>query len=222
MLLHELRHVEADQGFFRAEHELRQGTRHFGFADAGRSQEKERANRPVRTLQSRARTADRPGQRADRFILRNDALVQLFFDAQQLLRLFFLDRGDGNAGPARNHIFDILAANYAGRRLVQMIFLAQRAQVLALFAFFVRIEARLLELMVRDRVLHAVHDELDTLLYFRDLFRLRSLAQLHPRTGFIDQVDGLIWKEAVRNIAIRVRDREVDGVVGIGNRVEFL
>jgi hypothetical protein len=64
---------------------LRQGARDFGFADAGRAQEQERADGAVRVLQAGARTADGASQRADRFVLRDDALVQLFFDAQQLL-----------------------------------------------------------------------------------------------------------------------------------------
>ncbi len=41
VLLHELRHIEADQRLLAAEHELRQGARDFGLADAGRSEEQE-------------------------------------------------------------------------------------------------------------------------------------------------------------------------------------
>jgi hypothetical protein len=51
--------------------------------------------------------------------------------------------------------------------------------------------------VVRDGVLHAVHDELDPLLHLGDLFGQRSLAQLHARAGFVDQVDGLVRQEAV-------------------------
>ena len=86
VLFHELGHIEADQRLLAAEHELRQGARHFGFADAGGSEEEERADGPVRALQAGARAADGAGQGADRLVLRDDALVQLFFDAQQLLR----------------------------------------------------------------------------------------------------------------------------------------
>ena len=103
-----------------------------------------------------------------------------------------------------------------------MVFFAKGAQVLALLAFLVRVEARLLELVVRDGVLHTVDDELDALLDFGDLFRQRSLAQLYARPGFVDQVDGLVRKEAVRNIAVRMRYREVDGLVGVGDGVELL
>src|ERR1022692_1296461 len=222
MLLHELRHVEADQSLFRSEHELSQRARHFRLADARRAKEKERANRPVWTLQSCARTPDRTGQRADRFILRNDALVQLFFNAQQLLRLFFFDGSDGNASPARDYIFDVLAAYDTSGRLVQMIFLAQRAQILALLAFFIRVETCLLEFMVGDRVLHAMHDELDALLDFGDLLGLRGLPQLYARTGFVYQVNRLIRQEPVWNVTVRMRHGEVDGVVCVGNGVELL
>ena len=86
-----------------------------------------------------------------------------------------------------------------------MILFAQGAQVLALLALFVRVEARLLELVVRDGVLHAVDDELDALLDLGDLLRQGSLAQLHPRPGLVDQVDGLVGQEAVRNVAVGVR-----------------
>ncbi len=89
-----------------------------------------------------------------------------------------------------------------------MIFLAQGAQVFALLAFLVRVEARLLELVVRDGVFHAVNDELDALLHLGDLLGQRSLAQLYARAGFVDQVDGLVGQEAIRNVAVRVRYRE--------------
>src|SRR6266567_330558 len=54
---------------------------------------------------------------------------------------------------------------------IEVVFFAKGAQVLALFAFLVRVEARLLELVVRDGVFHAVYDELDPLLDLRDLLR---------------------------------------------------
>ncbi len=67
-----------------------------------------------------------------------------------------------------------------------MIFFAKSAQVLALFAFLVRVETRLLELVVRDGVFHAMNDELDALLHFGDLLGQRSLAQLDARPGFVN------------------------------------
>src|SRR4029077_6178477 len=100
-------------------------------------------------------------------------------------------------------------------------FLAKSAQVLALFAFFVRIETRLLELMVRDGILHPMNDELDSLLYLGELLRQRSLAQLYARSGFVDQVDRLIGQEAVRNVPVGMRYRKIDGVVGVRDGVKL-
>jgi hypothetical protein len=44
VFFHELGHIEADQGFIAAEHKLGQGARNFGFADARRAEEQERAD----------------------------------------------------------------------------------------------------------------------------------------------------------------------------------
>ena len=89
-----------------------------------------------------------------------------------------------------------------------MVLVAQGAQVLALLALLVGVEARLLELVVRDGVLHAMHDELDALLDFGELLGQRGLAQLDARAGFIDEVDGLVRQEAVGDVAVGVRDGE--------------
>ena len=64
-----------------------------------------------------------------------------------------------------------------------MVFFAKSAQVLALLAFFIRVEARLLELVVGNGVLHAMNDELNALLDFGDFLRQRSLAQLYARAA---------------------------------------
>ena len=128
----------------------------------------------------------------------------------------------GNAGPARDHVFDIVLGDDAGGRIVQVVLLAQLAHVLALFALFVRIEARLLELVVRDGVFHAVHDELDALLDVGQIARQRGLAKLHARARFVDQIDGLVRQEAVRNVAAGGEDRRFDRLVGVADRVELL
>ena len=147
--------------------------------------------------------------------------MQFLFDAQEFLRFFFFDRSDGDAGPARDYVFDVFAVDYAGGRLVEVIFFAQGAEVVALLAFFVGVEARLFEFVIRDGIFHAVHDELDALLDFGDLFGKRGLAQFDAGSGFVDQVDGLVGQETIRDVAIRVRDREVDRFVGVGDGVEL-
>ncbi len=125
MLLHELRHVEADEGLLAAEKELSQGAGHFGFADAGRAKEEEAADGAQRALEACTGTADSPGESGDRLLLRDDALVQFFFDAEKLLRLLFLDRGDGDAGPAADYVFDVFAADDASGGVIEVVLLAQ-------------------------------------------------------------------------------------------------
>src|SRR6185503_19057002 len=201
--------------------ELRQSARNFRLADAGRAQEQERSDGAVRRFEASARATNRTGQSTDRLVLRDHALVQLFFHTQQLLRFFFLDGGDGHAGPAADHFLNVLAVDDTGGGFIQVIFLAQGAQVLALLALFVGVEACLLELVIRDGILHPVNDELDPLLDFRDLIRQGSLAQLYARAGFVQQVNCFVGQEAVRDVAVRVIHGELDSVVGVADRMEL-
>src|SRR6202521_3041007 len=200
---------------------MRQSASDLSFANAGRSKEEEGADRAIGALQPRARAADGTSQSADRFLLRDDALVQLFFNAQQLLGFFFFDRRYGHAGPARYHVLDVLPTDYSGGGFIEVVFFAKGAQVLELLAFFIRVEARFLELVVRDGVIHPMDDELDPLLNFRQFLRQRGLAQFHARPRFVNQVDSFIWQKTVGNIAIRMRHRKIDGLVCISDGVKF-
>src|SRR5713101_5588538 len=222
VLFHELGHIEADQRLFAAEHELCQSARDFGFADACGAEEQERADGPVRALQASAAAADGASQSDDGFVLRDDPLVQLFFDAQQFLGFFLFNGSDGYAGPARDHVLDVFPTDNAGGGFLEVVFFAKSAQVLALLAFLIRVEARLLELVVRDGVLHTVDDELDPLLDFCDLLGQRSLAQLYACPSFVNQINRLVWQEAIRDVAVGMRNREVDSFVGVSDRVELL
>src|SRR6266849_740344 len=102
---------------------------------------------------------------------KNEPMGSFGFFTPAPLRRFFFNRGDGNTSPARYHILDVLPTDKAGGGFIEVVFFAKGPQVLALFAFFVRVEARLFELVVRDGVFHAVYDELDPLLDLRDLLR---------------------------------------------------
>ena len=63
-----------------------QGLGELGLADAGRAQEDERADRPARILDARARAHHGVGHRLHGLVLADDALVQDLVEAQQLLR----------------------------------------------------------------------------------------------------------------------------------------
>ena len=74
MLLHELRHVDADQVIFRIEQELRERLAKLGLADARGPEEQERAIRPLGIAEARALAADRVRDEAHGFVLADDAL----------------------------------------------------------------------------------------------------------------------------------------------------
>ena len=67
-----------------------------------------------------------------------------------------------------------------------------------------------------------MHDELDALLHLSDLVRQRGLAELDASAGFVDEVDGLVGQEAVGDVAIRMRNSELDRGIGVADRMEFL
>ncbi len=85
MLLHVLRHVDADQRRVVVEQERRQRLGQLGLADAGRAEEHERADRPVRVLQAGAGAAHRGRDGVTASRLADDALGELVLHAQQLL-----------------------------------------------------------------------------------------------------------------------------------------
>src|SRR5215470_641185 len=72
----------------------------------------------------------------------------------------------------------------------QIELLAQRAQILALFPFFVRQGARLFEFMIGDGALHALDDEIDPLLNLRELFGVSHILALFVFFRLIACVNG--------------------------------
>ena len=97
VLLHVLRHVDADHRVLRVEHELRQRAGELGLADAGRAEEEERADRAVGVLQAGARAAQRVGDGLDGLVLADDALVQALLHVDELLDLALEHPADRDA-----------------------------------------------------------------------------------------------------------------------------
>ena len=194
-----------------AEQELGQRARDFGLADAGGSQEQERSGRTLGRLQAGARTADGARQSAEMAF--SWLMTRLCSSSSMRSSLVISSSLMAVIGtPVQRATTSSMSSlvTHAGGGVVEVVLLAQLAHVLALFALFVGVEARLLELVVRDGVLHAVHDELDALLDVGEIARQRGLAQLHARAGFVDQIDGLVRQEAVRNVAAGSVDRGLD------------
>ena len=109
--LHELAHVDLDQGVLAAEHELGEGLGQLGLADAGRAQEDERADRALGILQAGPGAADGLGDDVDRLLLADHALVERLLHVEQALGLLLGDAGDRDAGPHRHDLGDLLFAD---------------------------------------------------------------------------------------------------------------
>ena len=71
-------------------------------------EEDERADRPPRVLDARARADDGVGDELHRLVLADHALVQDLVEAQQLLALALHQPRDRDAGPARDHLGDLV------------------------------------------------------------------------------------------------------------------
>ena len=89
---------------FVIEQELGERARQFGFADAGRAEENERADGTVGVFQSRAGAHHGVGHRLDGFVLADDALVQFVSKLEQFLHFAFEQFGHRDAGPAADHL----------------------------------------------------------------------------------------------------------------------
>ena len=211
VLLHVLRHVEADQRVVAAEQEVGDRARQLGLADAGRSEEDEAADRTVRRLQPGARAPDGARQRRDRRVLRDDALVQRVLHVQELVAFVLVDRGQRHAGPLRDDLVDLALADDdpAGARL-DVELLADELQVLARLHFLLAIELRLLEVLLRDGRFHLLDRDADAAVDLAELLAVARLAQLRARAGLVDEVDRLVGQEPVGDVAARLVDRRFD------------
>ena len=103
-----LGHVEPHHRVLVVEHELGERTCELGLADAGRAEEDERADRPVRILQTGARAAERVRDRLDRLVLADDALVEPLLHVDELLGLALEQPVDRDARPARDDGGDVV------------------------------------------------------------------------------------------------------------------
>ena len=112
VLLHVLGHVDPDHGGFAVEQELGQCAREFGLADAGGAEKNERPDRTIGILESGPRANYRVGDRRHRFVLADDAFVQMLLEMRELLHLAFEQARDRYPGPSRDDFGDIVLVNF--------------------------------------------------------------------------------------------------------------
>ena len=83
VLLHILAHVDSNEGVFGVEEKLRQSLGQFGLADARRTEKHERSDGTFRIGQSSTGSLNRVGNGLHRFILTDDASMELVTQMQQ-------------------------------------------------------------------------------------------------------------------------------------------
>ena len=112
MLFHEFAHVDADHRRIVVEQESGECLGELGLADAGRPEEKEAAQRPVRILQACARAADGSRNSLHGIGLPDHAVADHCFHLEELFALAFHHLVDGNARPARDDTGNILRRHF--------------------------------------------------------------------------------------------------------------
>src|SRR5262245_49398400 len=164
-------------------------------------------------LQTRARTADGARERRNGRLLTDHALVQLFLDPQQFGHFLFLQRGDRDARPARDHVVDVLLVDQRGEILVilRLVILRRAAGIGGIDTVAVAVISVIARLRPGIPLLPAWRG--------RDVSALALDAQLHAGAGLVDHVDGFVGKEALREVAGRLIDRRLDRVLRVADVV---
>src|SRR5206468_3331647 len=211
VLLHVLGHVEADERLLRVEEELGERARELGLPHARRPEEDERADRPVRVLDAGAGAEHGVGDRGHRVVLPDHALVEMLGQVDELLALALDQPGDGNTGPARHDLGDVLLVDALLEQPPAAVlaraepFLLQPPQALARAGVALLLERLALDLELHDLAV--------------DLVQLLGLGVdlgAQAGGGFVHQVDRLVGEEAVGDVAVREgRSRNQRGVLDL-------
>ncbi len=125
MLLAILTHIDANQSILVAKQEFGQRLGQLSLTNTGAAEEDEGANGPARVAETRAAAADGVGQRGDRLMLANDALVQALFHMQQLLRFRLHHLGHRNTSPGSDDFGNVIGVDYFVKLLLSLPRLAQ-------------------------------------------------------------------------------------------------
>lgn len=186
-----LAHVEADHPLLAGEQGLGERAGQFGLADAGRAEEEEAADRPVRAGESGAGAQYRVGDHADRLVLADDPLVQMLLQAEQPVLLLLGQAAHRDAGLPGHHLGDRFRGDLQVLSLVGLSFPGVGDLPLQFADPVAQLRGRLV-LLVRDRLVLVPGELLDLALQDPYVRALRPGAQPHPGARLVDQVDRLV------------------------------
>ena len=222
--LHVLGHVDLDERIAIAEHEFGEGLGQEGFADAGRSKEDERTNRPAGILEIRPRTAQGLANGDDRFVLSDHLAPQFAFHGEEFLRLSLLHAAERHTGPLRDHVHDVVFGDENFALFALFAPFGQDAFELFLGLLFVVAQrGGFLKVLGLDRRFLATANFFDLLFDLLDVRRAGHGANARAGAGFVHHVDGLVRQEPAGQIPVAELGRGHQGLFGeFGLVVRFI
>mmetsp|Transcript_1492 Transcript_1492/g.3233 ORF Transcript_1492/g.3233 Transcript_1492/m.3233 type:complete len:249 (+) Transcript_1492:664-1410(+) len=124
MLLHKLRHINANEGFFRIKHEIRQRFAKLRLSDAGRSKEDETRNRLTWIIEAGPRSLNGLGHNLDGLILTLDTFAQLILHRQQPFPLGLHHSIRWDTGGNCNNGSDVIGGDFISQHFASIDILA--------------------------------------------------------------------------------------------------
>ena len=223
VLLHVLRHVQADHCGFVAEQELGECLCKLCLAYAGWAQEDERTRRTLGVFEPGACAANCLRHSLDGLLLADDSTVQFILHAQQLGGLFLGELINGNSRPERQHLGDCLFVN-----LIEQV--DSSSLHLYIFGFFVGQEVFLsvaqkpccFKVLRLNSLFLLTHDIGEFILDLSVVGRGFHAPNAKPRSGLVNQVDCLIGQEAIRDVTIGHVGGGHESLIGDGDPVMLL
>ena len=170
---------------------------------------------PLGVLEAGPGAADGPGQRLQRLLLADHALVELVLHAEELGRLLLGEAVDGDAGPGGQHlgddlfVHDVEQVDALGPQLGLLALLAVEALLLLLGQLLGLLEGALL-----DGGLLVGPQARDLLVELLGVRRRAHAPDAQAAPGLVDQVDRLVRQVAVGQVAVGQVGRGHERLVG--------
>ncbi len=209
----EFGHIELHQCFFAAEKLFCEGFCEFRLSRARRTDEQETRARTFGVGQTETRALHGFRDGAHRFRLPEHRARETLLERDELLALRTQDIGQRDARQARHRARDVLDRH--GEPLGLLLFLERFDQRLALPPEPVEVGLRLgraLELLLLHGTLLFLADGVDRNVERADALHVLAgyAPRVHGRRGLVEDINRLVRKETVREIALREPHRRLD------------
>lgn len=213
-----LAHVETDHPVLAPEERLRKRAGEFGLADAGGAEEEEAPDRAAGVGQTGPRAQDGVGDGGHRFVLADDALVQMLFQSQQSFPLLLGEAADGNSGLAGHDVGDVFDADL-GDVTAGLLFVVSLGDPLLEVGESVAQLGRALVLLGCDGLVLVPVELLHFAFQGADVGAAGGGAQPDPCAGLVHEVDRLVGQVAVGEVAVGQLDGGEQSLVGVPDLV---